>query len=297
MELKIISPTPEGFVKAIEWNHEEIKREMEAKVADYKSIIYDDTQIKEAKADRAELNKLKSSLEAKRKEIKEACLAPYNSFEKQMKELVAIVDEPIQIIDAQVKQYESEQKALKLNQIRAHFESLDFSGIEFYQVENPKWLNATTSLKSVYEELDKKAEEIKADIAIINDLKEYAFEALETYKASLDLKAALTTAKTLEETAKRKAEAQRQAEEAQKAQEEAKATQTENETPEEVKAENEPQEEPQSEENFMPDFDTIEDNRHWATIKIFTNPEVLNTVKIFLEDRHAQFEIIGGLEG
>lgn len=28
MELKIYSPTEEGFLKSIEWNHEEIKREV-----------------------------------------------------------------------------------------------------------------------------------------------------------------------------------------------------------------------------------------------------------------------------
>ena len=31
MELKIYSPTEDGFIKAIEWNHEEIKNEVAEK--------------------------------------------------------------------------------------------------------------------------------------------------------------------------------------------------------------------------------------------------------------------------
>ena len=111
MELKIISPSQDGFVKAIEWNNEEIKAEMAAKVADYKKMVYGDDQIKEAKKDRAELNKMVTALEDKRKEIKALCLQPYERFETQMKELVAIVKEPIGIIDSQVKAYEEQQKA------------------------------------------------------------------------------------------------------------------------------------------------------------------------------------------
>ena len=53
MEFKIISPGADGFIKAIEWNNEEIKAEMAAKVADYKMMVYSDDQIKDAKKDRA----------------------------------------------------------------------------------------------------------------------------------------------------------------------------------------------------------------------------------------------------
>ena len=38
MELKIYSPTEEGFLKSIEWNHEEIKREVAERVRYYKNL-------------------------------------------------------------------------------------------------------------------------------------------------------------------------------------------------------------------------------------------------------------------
>lgn len=261
MELIITSPGPEGFIKAIEWNHEEIKKEMQAKVATYKSIVYDDDQIKEAKADRAELNKMIKALEDKRKEIKKQCLEPYESFEKQM-------------------------KVKKLQEIRHHYEGLNFSGIEFYQIENPKWLNATVTLKSVFEELDKKAEEIKADMAIISALPEYVFEATETYKKTVDLKAALQTANSLKEAAERKAqwEAERKAKEeaAKLAQEEAQKQQAE-EIPAQVE---------ETAEDFLPNFDEIPDNRHWVTFKAFITPDQAEEIAKYLSDIGASFERI-----
>ena len=136
MELKILSPT--DFINVIEWNNEEIKAEMAAKVADYKAMVYGDDQIKDAKKDRAELNKLVKAMEDKRKEVKALCLAPYEKFEKQVKELVAIVNEPIEIIDSQVKAYEAQQKEKKRADIRAYYESKG-SSIELERIYYNKW--------------------------------------------------------------------------------------------------------------------------------------------------------------
>lgn len=86
MELKIYSPTEEGFLKSIEWNHEEIKREVAERVRYYKNLAYTDDQIADAKKDRATLNKFVQELEATRKAVKKQCLAPYEDFEKKIKE-------------------------------------------------------------------------------------------------------------------------------------------------------------------------------------------------------------------
>lgn len=114
MELKIYSPTEDGFIKAIEWNNEEIKREVADRVAHYKGLVYTDAQIPEAKKDHANLRKFAEALETKRKEVKKQCLAPYELFEKQVKEIVAIVNEPIALIDTQIKEYEQMKKDEKL---------------------------------------------------------------------------------------------------------------------------------------------------------------------------------------
>ena len=45
-------------------------------------------------------------------------MQPYEEFEKQIKELVVIVDEPVKLINQQVKAYEDKKKADKLEKIK-----------------------------------------------------------------------------------------------------------------------------------------------------------------------------------
>ena len=57
MELKIYNPQEDGFVQKIEWNYEELKTEVAAAADEYAVSVYTDETIKQAKADRAKLNK------------------------------------------------------------------------------------------------------------------------------------------------------------------------------------------------------------------------------------------------
>ena len=63
MELKINEiAIPDQIV----WNFDELKTELAEKVREYEITIYSEDQIKEAKADRAALNKLKKALNDER---------------------------------------------------------------------------------------------------------------------------------------------------------------------------------------------------------------------------------------
>lgn len=272
MELKI-TPSPDGFVKTIDFNHEEIKAEIAEKVAYYKTLVYTDDQIKDAKEDRAELNKMVKSLEDKRKEIKALCLAPYNKFERQMKDLVAVVNEPITLIDKQIKEYEAQKKAEKEQAIRAYYGTLDFNGITFEQIFDAKWVNTTTSMTSIEDALSKKAQEIAVDMKTLADLPEYGFEALEMYKQTVDIRQALNEANRLSELAKKKAEAT--------------APVIEVPIPEPVVVDNTPQ------DNFIPDFDEITDNRVTAIFKIRATPEDIEKVAQFLSINKIESERVG----
>lgn len=107
MELRM---TEVNFPQKLEFNYEEIKQEVTEKVALYKNLVYTDDQIKEAKADRAKLNNFVKVLEDKRKEIKKQCLQPYEDFERQIKEIVSVVNEPIALIDKQIKEADTGHK-------------------------------------------------------------------------------------------------------------------------------------------------------------------------------------------
>lgn len=204
MELRINTwKSPE----VIDFNFEELKEEITNKSALYKNMVYTDETIKDAKSDRALLNKFKTALEDKRKEVKKQCLEPYNQFEKQIKELVAIIDEPVKLIGEQITEFEDREKAEKHEQIIELFNKAGFqSFVTLEQIYDPKWLNKSVSLKSIEEELTNTVYRIGHDVTTINSLKEYSFEALEHYKKTLDLAGAIAEGQRLADIQKRKAE-------------------------------------------------------------------------------------------
>lgn len=208
MELKIFNPTEDGFIKSIDWNFEELKTEITAKAALYKNMVYTDDSIKEAKADKAALNKFITALENKRKEVKKQCLQPYETFEKQMKELVAIVNEPVQLIDQQVKAYEDGQKADKLEKIKEFWEATEHPDwLQCKQIFDQKWLNASVSMKKVQEAITERLAQIAADVKTLENLPEFSFEAMEVYMITIDLNSAIAEGQRLADIQKRKAEA------------------------------------------------------------------------------------------
>lgn len=210
MELKIYNPREDGFIKAIEWNYDELKAELSQKLEEYKGLVYTEDQIKEAKADRAKLNALATAIDDKRKQIKKQCLQPYEQFEAQIKDLLAVIKEPVALIDSQIKGYEEEKKAKKLEEVKALFEKLkdaageEFEFISFEQIFEDKFLNASTSLKQIETVINNIFNSVKYNLKTIAELKDYTFEATEVYKETLNLNEALEKAKYMVDMAERK---------------------------------------------------------------------------------------------
>ncbi len=226
MELKIISPGENGFLKEIQWNQEEVKAWVAARVQDYKNIAYTEDQVKDMKKDRADLNKLRTAFESERKRLKKVCMEPYNLFEQQVKEVVALIDEPIQLIDSQLYELEERRKQQKKKDIEALFDTIGFQ--TFVTLENifdQKWLNASVSLGKIEEQMKSIMYKIGTDVATIGNLPEFSFEAMEVYKKTLDLNKAILEGQRLAEIQKRK----QQYEEEQKRIAEEKARQEEQE--------------------------------------------------------------------
>ena len=204
MELRIEQIT---FPEVIEFNFDELKQEITNRVAMYANMVYTEDQVKQAKADRANLNKFVKALSDERIKVKKQCMKPYEEFEAKVNELSKIVQEPIKMIDKQVKEYEEQKKRDKLDEITNFFNSTDHpEWLHISQIMNEKWLNASTSMKSILEEIDSKLEQIKNDIATLSNLLEFGFEATEVYKTTLDINKALNEGRRLSEIQKRKAE-------------------------------------------------------------------------------------------
>ena len=206
MELKILSPQEGGFVKEIQWNNEELKTEIAEKMQEYKSLAFTEETIKEAKSDRAKLNKLRTAFEDERKRIKKMCMAPYDAFEKQVKELVALIDEPIKLIDSQIKEVEEKRRNDKRKEIEILFPSIGFQPfVTLDMIWDEKWLNATVTMTKVEEQMKSRMYQIGNEVHTIRELPEFSFEAMEVYKKTLDLAQAIQEGQRLSEIQKRKA--------------------------------------------------------------------------------------------
>lgn len=206
MELKILSPQEGGFVKEIRWNNEELKAEIAEKMQEYKSLAFTEETIKEAKADRAKLNKLRTAFEDERKRIKKMCMAPYDAFEKQVKELIPLIDEPIKLIDSQIKEVEEKRRNDKRKDIEELFRTIGFQPfVTLEKIWDEKWLNASVSMSRVEDQMKTCMYQIGNDVTTINNLPEFSFEAMEVYKKSLNLTTAIQEGQRLSEIQKRKA--------------------------------------------------------------------------------------------
>ena len=205
MELRV---EPVTFPEVIQFNYEELKAEITSKVEMYKNLVYTGSdQIKDAKADRAALNKLIKAMSDERIRIKKDCLKPYEEFERKIKELTDIVNEPVQLIDKQIKEYEQTLKEEKRKEIEALFETIGFQAfVKLEMIWDEKWLNASVSMKSIEEKMRDRMYQISTDMLTLNRLSEYAFEAVAVYKETLDMNRSIAEAQRMSDIAKQKAE-------------------------------------------------------------------------------------------
>ena len=190
----------------ITFNYEELKAELTDKVKTYETLVYSDEQIKEAKADKAALNKLKKALNDERIRREKEYMQPFNSFKAQINEIIGIIDRPLAVIDAQVKSYEEKQKQEKMEQIRALWSEMDVpDGLTFENVFVDRMLNVSYNMAHVKQKMLDDISRFNRDIATLSDLPEFGFEAVEVYKSTLDVNKAITEAKRMSEMAKAKA--------------------------------------------------------------------------------------------
>lgn len=204
MEFNLISP--QTFVNVIEFNYDELNNWIVEQVEQYKGLTYTDETIKNAKEDRAKLNKFKENIDNARKDVKKRYLEPYNKFEEKVKTLLALIEEPAKAIDVQVKAYEENKKVEKRAEIEAFYNAVigDLASLlTLDKIFNSKWLNATTSIKSVQTEIEQIIAKVKFDLATIKDLKsEWELTLIDTYLNTLDIAAALREKTRLEERKK-----------------------------------------------------------------------------------------------
>lgn len=223
MELILKSGTV-TIPQAIE-NIQLLKQELTDRLEYYKTLVVTEEGIKDAKADKAALNKLKAAIDGQRKEVKRQTMALYEPLEKECRELLSMIDEPIRAIDDQIKAFDEQKKQAKYAELVEFFENinvLDFVRIE--HVLNPKWGNATMKLDALKDEMSGNIQRIVDDYAEIKKLYEGSpmlTAIMQRFETTRDKGAALAYAAEIE----RKEQARREREAAERARLEAEQTQ------------------------------------------------------------------------
>lgn len=195
LSLVIHSPEHGAFLKRIDWNRDEFKELISSIAERYTGLVFGEDQVKEAKEERARLNAMRKAISDRRIQIKNEVMAPYTAFEDEVKEIVALIDKPINEIDTQVKAYEERRKDEKKEDLLRHFQQ-QAAGLEdlltFEMVFDKRYLNTTVSVAHAKQEISDKVERIRLDLKNIETLEpEYRLLVKNAYLKTLDLSKAI----------------------------------------------------------------------------------------------------------
>lgn len=209
MELKV---NEVQLPEVIKFNYDELKAELTEKVKKYETLVYTDDQMKEAKADKASLNKLKKALNDERIRREKEYMKPFDEFKEKINEIINIIDKPISMIDAQIKEAEEKRKADKRVEIGAYWETKERPDwLTLPRLFDERWLNSTYSMKQIQTEIDAWLRRVAEELDTLAQLPDFSYEATEEYKRTLDINKAIAEGKRLADIQKRKAEAEAQA--------------------------------------------------------------------------------------
>ncbi|WP_313578618.1 DUF1351 domain-containing protein [Lacrimispora sp.] len=295
MELKIYNPQDNGYLQKIEWNFEDLKKEIAVSAHDYETSVYTDDTIKAAKADRAKLNKFVDALNSKRTEVRKALLKPDEQFGQEIKELTGIVQKAIDNIDTQVKDYEQRQRDEKKAKVREFYDENihDLAPVlPFEKVFKEEYANASTTMKSIKEDILALIQKVDEGLAIINEVdSRYAGDMKEVFLKSYDIGAAMAERNRLEAAEeKRKAyeeeQARRKAEREAVVQTETKRVINEGYVPPTIKTSAKSQAQPQE----IPAVETVEDPVHILDFRVHATKIQLEKLKEFLKANNIRFE-------
>ena len=304
LSLVIKNPENGEFLKRIYWNKEEFIELIKGIAKQYEGASYTEDQMKLAKEDRAKLNAIKKAISDRRIEIKKLVMEPYEQFETEVKEVIALIDAPAAMIDRQIKEYEERTKEEKRAALKEYFQSCIGSlkdMVTFPQIFDQKWLNLSVSLKKAKEDMESKIYEIESNLETIEGMCEekYLVAVKAQYIKTLDINEAFAEMKRLKEIEKIEEEKRRKAEEArvaaEKAREEAEKAKAAEEArkaanaPEEEEAdEPEDEDEPKRQEEEVEPEETPkpaeeEEKRYKATFTVTGTKKQLLNLKRYME--------------
>lgn len=181
-------------IGTIQDNLDMVEASIMEKVEEYKKTVITEDTIKDNKQFLADIRKEKQSLDDERKSIKKAWMVPYDNFEKKVKKIISLYDEPVDTINRQLEEYDRKRRDEKRVEIKNIYNAVK-GGMEewlpFDRIYNPKWENATYSNKKIRSDMEALFDSIKVSVSTIKSASsEFEEEGLAVLKRTGDLQAA-----------------------------------------------------------------------------------------------------------
>lgn len=173
-------------------NAKEILATVKKNLANYKAENYSETNIADAKRDKAELNAAAKKLNDKRIELEREFNKPFEEFKATIAETCAAIKTASAQIDAVVREVDERERNEKRLLIEQFFAGLHCEYFALEQIFNAQWLNKGAKMKDIQAEILARMQKTKDDLVILDRINEP--EAKAYYLQTLDLDSALRKA-------------------------------------------------------------------------------------------------------
>lgn len=159
-------------IPAMSWNEEEVQKNLDELLAAYTGRVYTSESIKDAKADRAAVNKWDKQLGDALRAAKKLYTDPLEAFGQRIRAMQAQCKQVSGAIDQQVKAVEQAEKEEKRSSLMLVYR--DCIGeleplISFERLLIPQWLNKTYDLAKASKELRLAVETKREEIRLIRE--------------------------------------------------------------------------------------------------------------------------------
>ena len=170
-------------------NIKEVKARVEKVLPMYDISNYSTDDIPKCKEDKALLNKAAKALDDKRKELEKVWNKPFEEFKTTCNDTCKLIKNAVSLIDGVIKEDENRTKKAKREEIEKLAEKcgVETIGIKLDLIFDAKWLNKTTSMKSIEKAITEKVDNIKKDLETLKLFAEDYDALAARYKENLNL--------------------------------------------------------------------------------------------------------------
>lgn len=285
-ELIVVSQLP-----VIEEQLIRIKSRVDETVAEVLALEVTEDTVTTIKKKRAELNKIATEFEDRRKEVKKAVLAPYEKFEATYKECVI---DAFKTADAELKTriavVEDGVKNRKQEEVVAYFtEYAESLNLDFVTYDDMKVkVTMSDSVKKLKEQVKATLDKISADITMIATMPD-ADEIMAEYKRHYDAALAVTTVSNRHKAIEEEKRRAREVLEAQKKAEAEAMPQNASTSP--VESVSAPVAQKPTEDGNGGEMKFTEPVEQFsATFTVYGSIEELKSIKNYLKERGIRYE-------